>query len=523
MNPVSRLAACLALSIGLGSLAIPAMAQGDLRFRLLDEPESLYNVQLMAATANGVIGTYLTERLVYFDASGKPQPWLAESWTISPDQTEVTFKLRSGIKFHDGTPFDAAAVKFQFDQVMDPQVASPVKAMIGPMKSVEVVDPQTVKFTFDKPYAPFFNNLAQASLGFNSPTAVRKFGKQYGRNPVGTGPYRLKSWAQGAEIVLERNPDYKQLRGDAVNKGAPIAPTVTLNLIPEEAVALAALETRELTSAIMVGDAVQKVEKNPKLKLIVLKRATNIMYLEFNQNRAPFDDVAFRKAIGYAIDRDAVAKVAFGNYGSAALSPLASGIPGYSDEVARKHGTPFDLAKAKAMMAEAGWKPGPDGVLQKDGKRAQFKMKTYSGFAYVERALAVVQNNLGDLGIKVDVEASDWGTFYPGLLKGDWDVALVRWGWSDAGVLSNLFRSPGHRKTLKPAPEQDAVLDRCNTTVDPDARNACVAEAQRLILENATMVPIFTNYTVIAAQPDVQDYTLDFFSYLLPGDVRVPK
>jgi peptide/nickel transport system substrate-binding protein len=522
MGFITRLRTLIVVTACIGGSTI-AHAQGDLRFRLLDEPESLYNVQLMAATANGIIGTYLTERLVYFDASGKPQPWLAESWTVSPDQTEVTFKLRSGIKFHDGTPFDAAAVKFQFDQVMDPQVASPVKSMIGPMKTVEVVDPQTVKFSFDKPYAPFFNNLAQASLGFNSPTAVRKFGKQYGRNPVGTGPYRLKSWAQGAEIVLERNPEYKQLRGDAVNKGAPIAPTVTLNLIPEEAVALAALETKELTSAILVGDAIQKVEKDPKLKLIVLKRATNIMYLEFNQNHAPFDDAAFRRAIGYAIDRDAVAKVAFSTYGSAALSPLASGIPGYSDEVAKKYGTPYDPAKARAMMAEAGWRAGPDGILQKDGKKAQFKMKTYSGFAYVERALAVVQNNLSDLGIKVEVEAADWGTFYPSLLKGDWDVALVRWGWSDAGVLSNLFRSPGHRKSLKPSPEQDAVLDRCNTTVDPDSRNTCVAEAQKLILANATMVPIFTNYTVIAAQPDVQDYTLDFFSYLIPGDVRVLK
>ena len=298
---------------------------------------------------------------------------------------------------------------------------------------------------------------------------------------------------------------------------------MTLSVIPEEAVALAALETKELTSAILVGDAVQKVEKDPKLKLIVLKRATNIMYLEFNQNHAPFDDPAFRRAIGYAIDRDAMAKVAFGNYGSAAYSPLASGIPGYSEEVAQKYGTPFDLKKAKAMMAEAGWKPGADGVLVKDGKKASFKMQTYSGFAYVERALAVAQNNLGDLGIKVDVTTSDWGTFYPGLLKGDWDIAMVRWGWSDASVLSNLFRSPGHRKSLKPAPEQDAVLDKCNATVDPDARNACVAEAQKMILENATMVPIFTNYTVVAAQPDVQDYTLDFFSYLIPGDIRVPK
>jgi peptide/nickel transport system substrate-binding protein len=521
MTSIAPLRALLLFLAGIG-LASPAAAQGDLRFRLLDEPESLYNVQLMAATANGIIGTFLTERLVYFGPDGKPQPWLAESWSISPDQTEVTFKLRTGVKFHDGTAFDSAAVKFHFDRVMDPQVASPVRAMIGPLKSVEAPDAQTVKFKFDKPFAPFFGNLAQASLGFNSPAAVQKYGRQYGRNPVGTGPYKLKSW-QGSEIVLERYAGYKQWRADAVNKGIARAPTVTLTVIREEAVAMAALETRELTTAIMVGDAIQKAEKNPKLKLIISPRANNIMFLEMNQNRPPFDDPVFRRALMYAVDREAIAKAAFAGYGVPALSPLAPGIPGYSKEVAEKYGTPFDAAKAKALLAEAGWKPGPDGVLQKDGRQARFKLKTYSGFAYVERATAVLQNNLEDVGIKVDIEGSDWGTFYPGLLKGDWDVALVRWGWHDAGVLTNLFRSPGHRKSLKPNAEQDALLDKCNTLVDPDQRAACVGEAQKMLLQNATMVPIATNFTVIASQPDVQDYTLDFFNYLIAGDVRVPK
>jgi peptide/nickel transport system substrate-binding protein len=233
--------------------------------------------------------------------------------------------------------------------------------------------------------------------------------------------------------------------------------------------------------------------------------------------------VAFRRAIGYAMDRDSIAKAAFAAYGATALSPLAPGIPGYSKEVADRYGTPFNLAKAKALMAEAGWKPGPDGVLHKDGKEARFKLKTYAGFAYLERAVAVVQSNLSDLGVKVDVEAADWGTFYPGLLKGDWDIALIRWGWHDAGVLTNLFRSPGHRKELKPAPEQDALLDRCNTLVDPTPRMACVADAQRLLIQSATVVPLITNYNVVAAQPDVQDYTLDFFNYLIPGDLRAPK
>src|SRR5262249_25537774 len=135
----------------------------------------------------------------------------------------------------------------------------------------------------------------------------------------------------------------------------------------------------------------------------------------------------------------------------------------------------------------------------------------------------VVQNNLSDIGIKVDIEGADWGTFYPSLLKGDWDIALIRWTWHDPGVLSNLFRSPGHRKSLKPSPEQDALLDKCNGLVEPVARAECIGEAQKMILQTATMVPMVSNYIVVGSQPDVTDYTLDFFTYLIPGDVRVPK
>jgi peptide/nickel transport system substrate-binding protein len=516
--------ASLALIAVLG-LGLPAFAADPIEFRvrLGEDPETLYNVKSFSLTVNDVLGSYILERLVYFDADGKPQPWLAESWQVSDDQKVITFKLRSGVKFTDGTDLDASAVKFQFDQIMDKNNAAPTLPLVGSLTSVEVVDPLSIRFNFEKPFAPFISNIAQGSFGINSPTAVKKLGDQYGRNPVGSGPYMLQSWDPGTEIVLVRNPNFRQLRGDAFNKGAPYADKFRLTVVSEEGVALNALETGELSAAYISTDIVDKVANNPKYNLVIKKVVNNLLFLEFNETRAPFDDVNFRRAINYAIDRDAAVKAAFGGYGAPELGPMASGIPGYDPKVVKQYGMPFDPAKAQALLAGAGWKKNAAGLLEKDGKPAKFVIKSYSGFESINRTLAVIQSNLSDIGIEASLETSDWGTFFPSLLKGDWDMDLMRWTWSDPGIMSILFRSPGHRKMTLPNAAQDEGLDRCNTLVDPDKRGVCVSDNQKALLESATIAPILSNWLIIATQANVKDYHLDFFNGLIPGDMQLAK
>src|SRR5258705_5760921 len=207
--------------------------------RLDEDPDTLYNVQTGSLVASAVLGNFLLERLIYIDEGGLPQPWLAESWQVSPDQTQVTFKLRSGIKFHDGSDFNAAAVKFHFDSIRNPINASPILPLIGPLVAADALDATTVRLSFSRPFAPLFSNLAQASMGINSPQAVARAGVAYGRHPVGTGPYLLKRWIPGAELDLERNPIYRQWRGDAVNKGPAKIKTIVLLVVEEEPVATA--------------------------------------------------------------------------------------------------------------------------------------------------------------------------------------------------------------------------------------------------------------------------------------------
>jgi peptide/nickel transport system substrate-binding protein len=502
--------------------AAPAHAADDtLHFRLGEDPETLFNAKTVSLTANSVIGGYLLDRLVYFDADGHPQPWLATGWTISPDQKVLTFKLRTGVKFTDGTDFNAQAAKYQFDYVMDKKNASPLLSRIGTLQKVEAPDDTTLIFTFEKPYAPFFSYLASGSFGFNSPTAMKKQGDQYGRNPVGTGPYMLKSWVPGTEITLERNPHYQQFRGDALNKGLPYAKTIVLTVISEEAVAQAALESGELTAGSVAADAIDNLIKNPALKTVINKTVTNLLFLEYNEMHAPFDSETVRRAMGYAINRTAIVKAAFNNYAHPMHGPLANGIPGYDASIGEKYGETYNPAKAKALFAEAGYKPGADGKLAKDGKPLVLSLKSYSGFETIDRTLAVIQSNLADLGIKTTIETADWGSFYPSLLKPDWDMDLMRWTSSDASVLTFIARSPGHRNATLANPKQDEILDRCQTLVDQAQRNVCVGEAQTSLLQTATFTPILSDWLITITQANVKGYHLDYFNSIIPGDIQV--
>lgn len=509
------------LALSVSALALPASAF-ELNFRLAEDPETLYGVQTISVTASDVMGTYLTERLVYIGRDGKAAPWLAESWEVSEDQTVITFRLRQGVEFHDGTPFNAEAVKAQFDAIRDPANASPILPLIGPVTSIDVLDEFSVRFTFEQPFAPFFNNLAAGYMGINSPTAVAAHGAQYGRNVVGTGPYKLVNWTPGTRIELTRNENHIQWREDAVNKGTPHAEKVTLTVIREDAVALAALETGELTGAVLQADIIDRFMHDPDFTVILNDNTTNLVFLEFNHNKAPFDEPLVRRAVTHAIDRSAAVAAAWSGYASEALGPLARGIPGFDAGVAAEYGMAFDTERARALFAEAGWTDSNgDGVLDRNGQDARWVIHSYSGFTHIDRTLAVVQSNLRNIGVEIELVTSDWGAFYPSLLEGEWDMALNRWTSFDPGIMTTLFRSPGHRQHISANEAVDTVLDRCNTLMDPATRTECASEAQKVLLEANTLAPILTNHVVIATQGNVEDYTLDFSGALIPGDVRI--
>jgi peptide/nickel transport system substrate-binding protein len=503
-----------------GTLPRPARAASakELRYRLTEDPESLYSGQSVSLTVNTCLN-FLHDRLVYIDADGKPQPWLAESWSFSEDNRQISFKLRPGTKFHDGTDLDAAAVKFHFDTILDPKAASPVRGQIAALESCDVLDPLTVRLSFNRPFAAAMILLASPTYGVNSPTAVQKAGRQYGRRPVGTGPYMFKSWSAGSEIVLVRNPRYRQLRPDAVNKGAPFADQITLSVLPEEGVAFSALQTGELSAAELQTDTVDRLRQDPRFAVVIDDKAKNLVFMEFSF-RPPFDDRALRDAVSHAIDREAILRASYSGYGRINLNPLSSGIPGYDAAIGTQYGTPYDPEKAKALLAAAGWQPGAGGLRAKDGKPAKFAIRSYANPA-TDRALAVIQSNLAAVGIEASVSTADWGTFYPSLLREGWDMTLNRWTYSDPLVMTNLFRPPGHRRNLPVDEELTRLLTAVDSTLDPAERQKVVSESQRALLERRLILPILTSDQVTITQAGLQNYKFDYLNQILHGDVRM--
>jgi peptide/nickel transport system substrate-binding protein len=297
---------------------------GDtLSFALSLDPETLDSAKTISETADWVISEFLLESLVYFDKDGTLKGQLAESWDVSSDNTQITFHLRHGVKFQDGTDFNADAVKFNFDRAMDPATASPTLAYIPTLKQVDVVDPYTVKLTFSKPDASFWVNMTSYPyFWMNSPTAVKAEGDQYGRHPVGTGPFMFESWIPGSQITLVRYPGYQQWRDDAINKGPALADKIVLYVIPEAGTVQAALQTGEILSSNLTADALPNFVSDPNFKITINKQAQSLQFLEFNNNKAPFDDVNFRKAISYAIDRHSIVVNSRGGYAFEMLGML---------------------------------------------------------------------------------------------------------------------------------------------------------------------------------------------------------
>lgn len=501
------------------------MPEGDVfTLRINEDPESLDNVRTTSGAAEGVMALTFLERLIYIDRDNVIHGWLAEDWTVSDNQREVTFVLRQGIKFTDGTDFNAAAVKFHFDRILDPKNASPSKAYFGTLQEAVIVDDYTVKLVFEEPFAGLWNVLSYAYSGFNSPTAVEKWGDEYGRHPCGTGPFMLREWIPGSSLTFVRNPDYAQVRGDAENTGPALLAAIKFMVIPEDGTAMAAMQTGELDASILNADTLPQVEGNPLFTIYIEKNSTSLHFIEFNLEKPPFDDPQFRTALGYAVDRDAIVESSRGGYSTPIYNPLAPGLIGYDESVGLEYGTPYDPDKAREMLTELGWvDDNGDGIREKDGEPASFEMWSYSGYTYVIRTLEILQQNFLDVGVEISIKQSDWGAFYPSLKRDALDMDLMRWTWGDMDVMTVLFRSPGHRGHAPEDPELDTVLDAIETTMDYQARIELARQAQIMLLERMIIIPIQADWTLYALKANIRGFHGDHYGYIIAGDIYFEK
>jgi peptide/nickel transport system substrate-binding protein len=504
---------CLALVITSLAPSAPVSAQdqpvqgGTLRMESGEEPDQLDPARTIELTA-GVIMGYMADYLIYIDANGLPAPWVAESWEISPDGLTITMKIRQGITFHDGTVLDAPAVKFGFDRILDPAMAAPYKSFLGPLTTVEAPDATTLIFTFSEPYSPFFN-VGLAIVPIVSPTAVQQLGDDFGHNPVFSGPFKFKEWVPGTRIDLERNPDYVNYRQDDNNKGPAYVDEVVINIISEAATRTAAFEAGELDILGVPSADVERLQADmPDITIIAQENGHNINFIEFS-NRPPYNNEHFRRAISYAIDRDAIVEIAYQGRGTATLCPVPVGDAAHDAELCGAHGYAYDLEKAKAELAAGGFvDTNGNGIVEMDGEDLEVTLWSYSGFDVQDKTIELIQPDLQEIGLNVSIQTIDFGALQPMLQSGEVGMDYMRWTLYDQSILSALFKTPGWVGQTSD-PELDALIQVADTTVDPEARLAASHAVLTYVLDHALIAPILTDWFQSAVQPHVHGYHWD--------------
>jgi peptide/nickel transport system substrate-binding protein len=349
---------------------------GQLVVATWDEPISLDPANTAAAGLNPI--RLVFDTLVVQGGDFTSHPGVAESWTAAPDGRAYTFRLKKNVRFHDGTPLDARAVKFSLDRTTSPQAKANVTiSLAGIYQATEVVDDLTARVVLTQPYAAFLDGLSEGYFAIVSPTAVARFGRDFDRNPVGSGAYAFQEWVSKSHVTLKRNPDYAWGPALFKHQGPPYLDRVTFRLVPDSSTRLATLETGEVHVAEEIPpEDVERLKKDPRLKVLSRAIPGTCAQLMLNTTRPPLDDVRVRQALEYAVNQEELSRVLFRGALTPARVPLAPGTLGYDERLLGLYRT--DTAQARALLEAAGWKPRADGIRARNGDRLELSINIVS-------------------------------------------------------------------------------------------------------------------------------------------------
>ncbi|HEX9077004.1 MAG TPA: ABC transporter substrate-binding protein [Anaerolineae bacterium] len=415
--------------------------------------------------------------LVYVKPDYTPAPQLAESWE-NPDPQTWIFKLRKGVKFHNGQELKAEDVKYTFDTELDEKFAAPNRSFYTPIKKVDVVDDYTVKFTLDSAYGPFLTYMDLAIL----PKAVaEKQGDQFGNSPVGTGPFKFVSWKRGDTIELEAFNDYFE--------GRPKLDKVLLKIVPDNSARVVALESGDLDLVLsplspqdvtrMQGKAGFKVNRMP---------AAGYTYISLNTADPALSDVKVRQALSYLVNREQILSSIYKGIGQVAKGPIPPGMWAYSADLPSYD---YDPTKAKSLLDDAGWKAGADGMRSKDGKPLKLTLRTHTEDPDRRQVIEVLQAEFTKAGIQADTNVIDFATMLNDMTAGKYQVAVI--GWLN---LANPDRAMFRQFTIGGAgnygkynnPDVDKLIKDARTTLDQAKAKDLYQTATRQIVQDAPYI-----------------------------------
>ncbi|MFP3720330.1 glutathione ABC transporter substrate-binding protein [Niallia circulans] len=417
------------------------------------------------------------------------EPLLAESYE-NPDELTWIIKLKEGIKFQDGTPFNAEAVKYTFDKFRDPKTAAPRASLLEPIESVNVQDEYTIEIKTKYAYGALLAALSHSNAAIVSPEADQNGDLM--KNPVGTGPFKFVSWTPGESVVLEKNPDYWQ--GEAkLNK-------ITFKVVPEVTTAISMLQSGDVQFIDAIAtEQLSRVEGLKNVE-VTKKEGTPVYWLGFNMQKEPMNNLEFRQAVAYALNREAYVKQLNG-LGAAGNSVIGPKVFGY-DEASNDFGYEYNLEKAKELVEKNGF-----------GDK-EYTLLVANRANYMKMA-EISQSQLQEAGFKIKIETMEWATYLDTTRTGDYEMSFLSWSNSTADgseLLYPNFHSDNVESSNKVKYSNetfDKLVEESRESVDQDVRAAKLKEANEFLVKDAPAIVMNHGVVTLAYDKSVKGLDID--------------
>ena len=497
----------LAAGAGLASQMSGVLAAVDGRQTLVisqfPEPTVLTN----ALTTDGTIYTVTSkvfDGLLSYDDKRQPIPRLATDWQVSADGLTWTFNLRPGVTWHDGQPFGAEDVAFSLENIWRKYNSRGISTF-APVSTVQTPTPLQVVLKLSTP-APYLLSALSSIDSQVLPKHLYADGNPltnpYNIKPVGTGPFKFERWERGTAITLIKNDKYW-------DKGKPHLDALVFRIIPDLTAASAALETDAVQLALVALSNVKRLRGIPQLQVseVTAPYSPGLIGFEFNLEKPVFQDVRVRQAFAHAVDRDFIARNIFFGFAQPAFSTIPASMSDFYDDSVPRY--PFDLAKAEALLEEAGLKKGADGI-----RLTVFNDPNPNG--EIQQIAHYLRSNLAKIGVKLVIRSQDFPEYVNRVYtRRDFDTTIISANaGSDPVIGTQRFY---HSSNFKPGiafsngaryanPRVDELLDQGQREVDPVKRKALYAEFQRIVGTDLPKIPLVSPSVVVVTQKQLKDF-----------------
>ncbi len=479
------------LVLPLAELQAQSQEGGDLTIAMGADPESLDPIEVSSSPA-AMVMMHTMETLFDMTPDGEIVPLLAEGYDVSDDGLRYDIYLHQGVEFHDGTYFDAEAVRYNLERFQDEE--APFSFLITEIVEVEVIDDYTVRLHTERPFAPLMAHLSHDFISMVSPEAVEEMGEDFAVNPVGTGPFEFVSWSRGEEINMVRFDDYWGENAYVDN--------LTFKIVPEDSTRVVMVETGEADATMFVPPRERDRLEGEEGVNVVQVPSVRTIYAGFNVMVEPFDDPLVRRALNYAVDNESIVEQVMQGAGRPSDAPISPDIFGYSQQERYE----YNPERARELLAEAGY---PDG----------FEMTFHHpvGRYMMDDVIAqAIQSQLADVDVDVNLQTLEWATYLEFMNvppeEAEHELFILGWGAvtgdADYGLYA-LFHSDewvphGSNRSYYGKDEVDQLLEEARINPDPEAREEIYAEAIELIWEDAPWIFLHSEVQINAVRDNVE-------------------